>query len=125
MSEEKPGNNRAYFLPGKKLPDTTKEKLRQRRYRARLSSLARFVGPVKALGFVMILVSLSYFSIIQLRHLFFATSYFEIKTIKVIGNSSLSESEIIKTSGVSIALNIFSLDQDAIQQRLLSHAIIK
>jgi cell division protein FtsQ len=117
--------NRAYRLPGRNLPDATREKLRQRKYRARLSNLSKAIGPVKAIGFTLIIISLCYLAIVQLRHLFFHTAYFEIKTIKASGNITVAENDIIRTSGISPALNVFMLDKEAVRKRLLEHPKIK
>lgn len=125
MSEDFNNLNRGYRLPGKDLPEPTREKLRQRRYRARLLNLSRAVGPIKAIGFTLLLISLGYLAVVQLRHLFFGTSYFEIKSIEVSGNKKLTSDEVIKTSGISPALNVFMLDKDAIEKRLLAHPVIR
>lgn len=125
MNQDSSSNNRAYRLPGKDLPDTTREKLRNRRYRARISSLSRAIGPIKAIAFTLIIISLGYMAIVQLRHLFFGTTYFEIKSIEVSGNTSIAREEIINTSGISPALNVFMLDRDAVKKRLLTHPRIK
>lgn len=125
LTEEFQTKNRAYSLPGRKLPDTTREKLRQRHYRARLLNLSKVVGPVKAIGFTLIILSLCYLAIVQLRHLFFGTAYFEIKTINVVGNLTLDKEEIIRTSGISPTLNVFLLDKEAVKKRLLTHPKIK
>ncbi|GAB4276976.1 MAG: hypothetical protein Kow0029_19360 [Candidatus Rifleibacteriota bacterium] len=125
LTEDFQTKNRAYVLPGRELPDATREKLRQRKYRARLLNLSRAIGPVKALGFILILISLCYLAVVQLRYLFFSTSYFEIKTIEVEGNQTLSKADVIKTSGVVPSLNVFMLDKELIKKRLIAHPKIK
>ncbi len=125
MSEDLNNNGRGFRLPGRELPESTREKLKQRRYRSRLLSLSRIVGPLKIFAFVLIIVSLAYLSIIQLRHLFFNTSYFELKSIEVTGNSTIAREEIINTAGISPALNVFLIDREAVRKRLINHPGIK
>ncbi len=125
MSEDLQNSNRSYRLPGKDLPDSTREKLRQRKYRARILNLSRAVGPIKTIGFTLLLISLAYLAIVQLRHLFFGTTYFEIKVIEVEGNKTLSREEVIRNSGIAPALNVFKLDKDAVEKRLLAHPGIR
>ena len=101
LSDFLKNNNRAYVKPARNsLPDSSREKLRHRRYRSRLYSFSRLVKPVKAIGFALLIISLCYLAITQLRHLFFATSYFELKTIEVTGNISISREDILKVAGV-------------------------
>jgi len=125
LSEDLNNNGRGFRLPGRELPESTREKLKQRRYRSRLLSLSRIVGPLKIFAFVLIIVSLAYLSIIQLRHLFFNTSYFELKSIEVTGNSTIAREEIINTAGISPALNVFLIDREAVRKRLINHPGIK
>ncbi len=125
MTEEFHNKNRAYRLPGRNLPDTTREKLRQRSYRSRVSSLSRAIGPIKVLGFAMLFISLVYLSIVQLKHLFFQTSYFELKKIQVTGNAILDTEEIIKTSGASPGMNVFLLDKGKILKNVTAHPQIE
>ena len=125
MNDDFNFNQNSYHLPGKNLPDSTREKLRQRKYRARLSNLSKVVDPLKNIGFFLLLISLGYLAVVQLRHLFFGTSYFEIKSIEVAGNKVLSREEVIKTSGISPACNVFLLDKDSLQKRLLQHPRIR
>ncbi|MFZ5950265.1 MAG: cell division protein FtsQ/DivIB [Candidatus Rifleibacteriota bacterium] len=125
MSEDLNNQGRGFRLPGRELPESTREKLKQRRYRSRLSNLSRIVGPLKIFAFVLIIVSLAYLSIVQLRHLFFNTSYFELKSIEVTGNSTIAREEIINTAGISPALNVFLIDREAVRKRLINHPRIK
>ena len=114
------------MLPPKKdLPDSTREKLRTRKYRSRVSSLSRLLAPLKVLGFTLLIISLCYLAIVQLKHLFFGTSYFELKSIEVIGNSVLPKEEIIKISDVAPGKNVLLLDNDVAKKRLLQSPIIK
>lgn len=71
------------------------------------------------------IISLCYLAITQLSHLFFATSYFEIKTLDVAGNVTLSRDYILKTARIAPALNVFSIDREAIRERLLVEPQIK
>lgn len=123
--EEFQAKNRAYKLPKRNLPDSTQAKLRQRQRRARWNHMAKVVGPFKILGFVLIIISLCYLAVVQLRYLFFSTSYFELKKIEVVGNQSLSQEEVINISGVNPGLNVFKLNKEAVLQRLEANPVIK
>ncbi len=126
LSEDLSNNKRAYLLPPKRtLPDNTREKLRQRKYRSRLQNLSRFVGPLKVLGFTLIIISLCYLSLVQLKHIFFGTSYFELKKIEVSGNSYLTKNSVLKIAGIAPGLNVLLIDRDGIKQRLLGNPFIK
>jgi cell division septal protein FtsQ len=126
LSEDLSNKKRAYMLPPKRdLPDSTREKLRTRKYRSRVSSLSRLLAPLKVLGFTLLIISLCYLAIVQLKHLFFGTSYFELKSIEVIGNSVLPKEEIIKISDVAPGKNVLLLDNDVAKKRLLQSPIIK
>ena len=117
--------NRAYKLPGRNLPDSTQQKLRQRQRRARWNNVSKVAGPFKVIGFILIIISLCYLAVVQLRYLFFSTSYFELKTIEVAGNLTLTDQEIINISGVSPGLNVFKLNKEAVMERLESNPVIK
>jgi len=126
LSEFLKNSNRAYVKPTRgSLPDASREKLRHRRYRSRLYNFSRLAKPLKAIGFALVIISLCYLAITQLRHLFFATSYFELKTIEVVGNSSVSRENIIKAAGVAPGLNIFFLDREAVKKRIVVDPVIK
>ena len=126
MSEDFARSNRAYLKPTRpELPDDTREKLRRRHYRTKLNSFARLARPARALGFVLLIAGLCYLAVTQLRHLFFATSYFEIKTLEVVGNSSLSRESILKTAGLAPGLNLFKLDREAIKLRIQTEPLVK
>ncbi len=126
MSDLSSRRKQPYITPARQnLPDSSREKLKRRKYRARLYNLGRLAGPLKIIGFSLLLASLGYLSVIQLKHLFFATSYFEIKEIELHGNLRLSRAELIKTAGVAPGLNIFSLDRDAVKNRLRSNPVIQ
>jgi cell division protein FtsQ len=125
LSEELKNKNRVYRLPGRNLPDVTREKLRHRRYRSRLTGLSKMSGPLKTLGFALLLVSLGYLAITQLRHLFFNTSYFELKKIEVVGYNNVSKQEILTLSGASPGMNVFFLDKEKLRKNILAHPQIK
>lgn len=126
MSDSLKNNNRAYLRPTRgSLPDSSREKLRHRRYRSRLYSFSRLARPAKAIGFSLLIVSLCYLAITQLRHLFFATSYFELKTIEVTGNDKISREDILKYAGVAPGLNVFSLDREAVKRKIMVTPVIK
>lgn len=125
VPETSVGKRRALvFLPEKVLSPETLDKIRTRGFRARFQSLQRLGKPLRTLLFVALLTSLSYLAIVQLRHLFFGTSYFEIKQIEVSGLETLPREDVLKLAGVAPGLNILSLDKDAIRKRLLSHPLV-
>lgn len=126
MSDLIPRNNRAYVQPTRQaLPDSSREKLRRRKYRSRLYSFARLAGPAKALGFTLLIISLCYVSITQLRHLFFSTSYFELKSIEVTGNQHIDREQIMKLASIAPGLNVFLLDREAVKRRLIVDPMIE
>jgi cell division protein FtsQ len=119
-------SNRAYRQPPQQqLTEEARNKLRRKHYRSRLSSFARLLHPLKTIAFTLIIISLCYMAIVQLRHLFFHTSYFEIKTLEVEGNTLLSREHILKTAGLAPGLKLFSIDRDAIKESLLTDPLIK
>jgi cell division protein FtsQ len=109
----------------KALPDDSREKLRRRKYRSRLYNFARLAGPIKALGFTLLIISLCYLAVTQLRHLFFATSYFELKSIELTGNNTVEREEIMKAAGIAPGLNVFSLDREAVRRRIIADPRIR
>ncbi|MBU1105805.1 MAG: FtsQ-type POTRA domain-containing protein [Candidatus Riflebacteria bacterium] len=126
MPEDFARSNRAYLKPTRpELPTETREKLRRRQYRTKFNSFARLARPARALGFVLLIAGLCYLVVTQLRHLFFATSYFEIKTLEVIGNKSLNRENILKTAGLAPGLNLFKLDREEIKRRILTEPLVK
>ncbi len=126
MSEDFARSARAYRKPCRpELPNETREKLRRRQYRNKLNSFARLVKPARALGFILLISGLCYLSITQLRHLFFATSYFEVKSLEVSGNNILTREHILKAAGMAPGLNLFKLDRDAVKGRILADPLVK
>lgn len=126
MPEEFSKTNRAYRQPlQQQLPEGAKDKLRQKRYRSRLSSFSRLIKPVRTLAFILLLISLCYLAITQLRHLFFNTSYFEIRTLEVTGNITLSRDYLLKTAGLAPGIKLFALDREAIRNQLIDEPLIK
>jgi len=126
LPEDFARSNRAYLKPTRpELPTETREKLRRRQYRTKFNSFARLARPARALGFVLLIAGLCYLVVTQLRHLFFATSYFEIKTLEVIGNKSLNRENILKTAGLAPGLNLFKLDREEIKRRILTEPLVK
>ncbi len=126
MSEDFARSGRAYRKPCRpELPSETREKLRRRQYRTKLNSFARLVRPARALGFILLLAGLCYLAVTQLRHLFFATSYFEIKSLEVAGNNILSREHILKITGMAPGLNLFKLDREAVRKKILTDPVVK
>ena len=126
MVEDFSGCRRAYNLPPKKeLPRESKDKLKSRRRKKQYKGASRVVYPLKIVGFILIIISLCYVSVVQLRYLFFATSYFELKKIEVSGNVRLKKEDVLKMAHVAPGLNIFKLDRDAIIAALTRDPNIK
>lgn len=126
MTEDLSRAGRAYRQPlEQQLSEDARNKLRQKRYRSRLSNFARLIRPVKTIAFVLLIISLCYLAITQLRHLFFHTSYFEIKTLEVTGNETISRENILKAAGLAPGMKLFALDRDQIRNTLLVEPVIK
>lgn len=126
MPEDFSRSGRAYRKPCRpELPNETREKLRRRQYRTKLNSFARLIRPARALGFILLISGLCYLAVTQLRHLFFATSYFEIKSLEVTGNSILSREHILKTAGIAPGLNLFKLDREAVRKKVMTDPVVK
>lgn len=126
MPEDFSRSNRAYRKPCRpELSGETREKLRRRQYRTKFNRFARLARPARALGFFLIISALCYLAVTQLRHLFFATSYFEIKSLEVTGNNTLTREQLLKTAGLAPGLNLFKLDRELIKRRILSEALVK
>ncbi|MBF0547202.1 MAG: FtsQ-type POTRA domain-containing protein [Candidatus Riflebacteria bacterium] len=80
---------------------------------------------MKILLFTVLMAVLSYVAVVQLKHLFFETSYFEIKKIEVLGNNFLKRESVLNQAGVSLAMNLLNLDREAIRSRLMKNAYVK
>jgi cell division protein FtsQ len=118
--------HRPFVLPRRNaLSKTTLERIRGRSFRARLKGFSLWLGPLKAVFFIGAFLLLSYVSIVQLRQLFFFTSYFELKKIEVLGLNNLKRDEVVKLAGVAPLMNIFNLDRDLVKSRLLLHPAVK
>jgi len=126
LPEDFSRSNRAYLKPTRaELPNETREKLRRRHYRTKLNNFARLARPARALGFLLLISGLCYLAVTQLRHLFFATSYFEIKTLEVVGNINLNRENLLKTAGLAPGINLFKLDREAIKRSILTEPLVK
>lgn len=76
---------------------------------------------MKIIGFAVGMILLAYFAIMQLKHLFFETSYFELQKIVVEGNKRLKTEEVVKSSGITPGLNLLNLDRETLERRLKAH----
>jgi len=101
------------------------ERVRSRGFRVRFQSLGRWARPLKMLGFLALMASLSYLAIVQLKYLFFGTSYFEIRDIAVEGASGISRDEVLRLAGVAPGTNVINLDREAVRRQLLMHPLIR
>jgi len=126
ISQEITKKKRVFFLIEKAgFSEGTIEKIRMRNLRARFQKLTRLGKPLKILLFVALIAALSYVAIVQLKYIFFGTSYFEIKQIEVVGLQSLKKDEILKLAGVAPGINIMNFDREEAGKRLLMHPYIK
>ena len=87
----------------------------------RTAALGRLWQPMKILGFILLMVGLAYLAITQMLHLFYGTSYFELRQIEVEGLSVLTREEIVRVAGVAPGVNILELDKEGIRQRVFQH----
>lgn len=126
MTGFRSNDKNGFLLPPKKeLPDETRAKIKKRRRKKSLKGASKVIYPLKILGFTLIIISLCYLSIVQLKHLFFGTSYFEIKKIKVINNKRLTTTQILKLANIAPGLNIFKINRDQILSSITSDPNIK
>lgn len=115
-----------YLKPSKsRLSKRAKEAFRQRFYRSWLFSFSKFYKPLKVLGFSLILISLCFLAITQLKRLFFGTSYFELKQLTVKGGVTLDRAYILKSAGIAPGRNIFLFNKEDIVKNLLQIPLIK
>jgi len=123
---ESTGRRRLFSLPVRgTISEGSIERIRSRTMRSRLQSLGRLVQPLKFVACVALIAGLSWVAIVQLRHLFFSTSYFEIRTIEIEGNRLLKREAVLNLAGVAPAMNVLSLDRQEIRDRLLTHPVIR
>lgn len=120
-----PVKSLATQLPDQNLSEEVNDKLRAKGYKSRLKTASNAVAPLKAIGFILIFISLSYVVISQLKYIFFSTSYFELKDFEVTGNKQLEKETILKKAGIAPAQNIFYLDCEEIRQSILEEPLIK
>ncbi|HOY66095.1 MAG TPA: FtsQ-type POTRA domain-containing protein [Candidatus Ozemobacteraceae bacterium] len=121
-----PPRRRSFYpAPRSSMSDSVMERVRSRSFRVRFQSLGRWARPLKMLGFLALMASLSYLAIVQLKYLFFGTSYFEIRTIDVEGLSGLSREETLKLAGIAPGTNVINLDREAARRQLLLHPLVK
>ncbi|HNW33826.1 MAG TPA: FtsQ-type POTRA domain-containing protein [Candidatus Ozemobacteraceae bacterium] len=107
------------------MSDSIMERVRSRGFRVRFQSLGRWARPLKMLGFLALMAALSYLAIVQLKYLFFGTSYFEIRDIAVEGASNISRDEVLRLAGVAPGTNVINLDREAVRRQLLMHPLIR
>jgi len=126
LSEEVSRARRAFSLSLKEgFSEVTEEKIRNRRFRLRTQTLGRLGKPLKVLLSMVLMAFLSYIAIVQMKHLFFGTSYFEIRSVELEGNSTIKREDLLRFSGLAPGLNVFSFDRQAIIDRLLQHPWVK
>lgn len=119
------------YTPGSQMPvmkdlsEDTRKKLKNKRNKAIKLGLSRFLPQLKALGFILIIISLLYVAVTRLNYLFFKTSYFEIKDLEVVGNNYFSKEQIIKTAGLAPAMNIFGVNRESAVENLFKEPHIK
>lgn len=107
------------------MSDSVMDRVRSRNFKIRFQSMGRWARPLKVIGFLALIASLSYLAIVQLRYLFFGTSYFEISDIAVEGASEIAREEVLRLAGVAPGANVINLDREAVRRQLLMHPMIK
>ncbi len=126
MAEQPERPKRNIVLPNRAgLSDQTVERLRNRDIRIRMQKLVRYSAPVKFLLFLAVVFLLSYLAVVQLRHLFFATSYFELRKIEIHGVKTLKEEDVLRLANVAPGHNVLSLNKDEVQSRILVHPMVR
>ncbi|OQA05177.1 MAG: Cell division protein DivIB [bacterium ADurb.Bin374] len=114
-----------YQAPRSSMSDSVMDRVRTRSFRIRFQSMGRWVRPLKALGFLALMASLSYLAIVQLKYLFFGTSYFEIRDIVVEGVAQLPREEVLRLAGIAPGTNVINLDREAVRRQLLLHPMVR
>ncbi|MFH1784711.1 MAG: FtsQ-type POTRA domain-containing protein [bacterium] len=79
---------------------------------------------LKGIGFALITAVLS-FGGTKLYNFVFYSEHFKIKSVTVMGNHSLEESNVLKLSGLSGGENIFGVNNSAIESLMELHPSIK
>lgn len=126
LSQEAIKARKPFSLPLKEgFSDTIEERIRTRRFRLRVKSLGRLGKPLKILLSTVLIVGLSYLAVVQMKHLFFGTSYFEIRAIDVEGLSTLTRADLMKFANIAPGQNILTFDRQALQERILRHPWVK
>jgi len=121
-------NNRSAFssmLPEPVASEDTAKILRKKRKKVRAQNVSKLFTSIKAIAYVLIFASLLYLAVIQLKYLFFSTSYFEIKQVKTAGLKHLEENEVLKLANIPPSTKIFALDTEKTKQNLLKHPRIQ
>ncbi|NLI77420.1 MAG: FtsQ-type POTRA domain-containing protein [Candidatus Riflebacteria bacterium] len=124
--EEATRGRRPYPLPLKEgFSDSTEERIRNRRFRVRAQSLGRLAKPLMVVLSLALIALLSYLAIVQMKHLFFGTRYFEIRSIEVNGLNTVVRDDLLKFAHIAPGLNILTFDRSALRERLLQHPFVK
>jgi cell division septal protein FtsQ len=120
-------HRRRRFFPNLQplLSDETLGRIKTRRLRVRFHYLRRLGRPLRILFFLGLLVGLSWLAIVQLKHLFFSTSYLELKSVHVEGLERLDKPTIVRLAGIAPGLNIVHLDRDVVRERISAHPRVR
>ncbi len=126
LSQDAVKARKPFSLPLKEgFSETTEERIRTRRFRLRVRSLGRLGKPLKILLSLGLIALLSYIAVVQMKHLFFGTSYFEIRAIEVEGLSAIARADLMRFANVAPGQNILTFDRQALQERILRHPWVK
>ena len=111
--------------PRSTLSQESEEKLRSRVFRLRFQNIQKLWLPLKIAASSALLIGLSYFAITQLKYLFFETTYFELRSIEVVGNKRLTRDSVVAASGVTPGVNVLKLDRDEVRTRVSQLPLVK
>ena len=104
--------------PGSGVSSRAGDRIRSRNFRIRFQNIRKLWRPFKITVSALLLIGLSYLAIIQLKYIFFETSYFELRQIEVTGIKRLDQESVIAISGAAPGMNILKLDRDEIALRI-------
>ena len=90
-----------------------------------MQSLLKYARPLKFLAFGLLLAALAYLAIVQLKYLFFSTSYFELKKVVVLGAKTFKEEDVLRLANIAPGANVLTLNRDEVRDRLLLHPVIQ
>lgn len=111
--------------PGSSLPGNTQEKIRMRTLRRRKQNFVKIVPMMKSFIFALLMTAMFYVALTQLRHLFFHTSYFALRSIEITGNEMFEREKIILMADIAPGQNVILLNRERAREKLLRQPAIK